>query len=166
MTCSLWFEPARCGSTPENLRARAGPLGDAACRQEGGQLLNIPLTRELEFAVLRLRVDGDRLPRPASAHRESRTTYGLVCELVIDPPSASQLIVASVYGAAAVVPSATAVPPRSPQRFRRRQGLGRRVRRRQVPDASALPYTVTNSMLLLSDMTSISPPGDRTISCF
>jgi hypothetical protein len=36
-------------------------------------------------------------------------------------------------------------------------GLGRRVRRRQVPNASALPYTVTNSMLLLSNMTSISP---------
>jgi hypothetical protein len=37
-----------------------------------------------------------------------------------------------------------------------RKGLRRGVRRRQVPNASV--YTVTKSMLLLSNMTSISPP--------
>jgi hypothetical protein len=38
----------------------------------------------------------------------------LVCELVINPPSASQLVVASVYGAAAVIPSAAAVAAAKP----------------------------------------------------
>jgi hypothetical protein len=84
----------------------------------------------------------------------------LLCELIKFPPEPSQLVVASVYGAAAVVPSAKAVatarpavwPPAIPAPA---NVLVEAVVAVTSPDAADVPFSIKKS-LLFANMTPIS----------
>jgi hypothetical protein len=91
-----------------------------------------------------------------------------VWELVINPPFASPSVVASVYGAAAVVPSATAVAAAKPAAISGAgKGLGHCVRRRQVPQCVGLPeHHHEQHVAALGHDINLPPNCDRTISCF
>ena len=85
-----------------------------------------------------------------------------VCELVIYPPSTSPTVVASVYGAAAVVPLATAVAAAKPTTVPAPAKVSvTAFVAVKSPNASAFPSIVTNSMSLLSD--TINPPPIATV---
>jgi hypothetical protein len=85
----------------------------------------------------------------------------LLCELIKDPPDPSQSVVAFVYGAAAVVPSAKAVatarpavwPPAIPAPA---MVVVEAVVAVRSPNASEFPFSITKSMLSFANMTPIS----------
>jgi hypothetical protein len=84
-----------------------------------------------------------------------------LCELVKSPPEPSQLVVASVYGAAAVVPSAKAVATARPTVWLPAFPAPAKVLVEvfvadRSPKASAFPFSITKSMLLFANMTPIS----------
>jgi len=80
-----------------------------------------------------------------------------VCEAVTYPPSASQAVVASVYGAAALVPLATAAAAAKPTAIPAPAKVVFEVFvADRSPKASAFPFSITKSMLLFANMTPIS----------
>jgi hypothetical protein len=90
-----------------------------------------------------------------------------LCELVKSPPEPSQLVVASVYGAAAVVPSAKAVATARPTVWLPAFPAPAKVLVEVVvavtsPNASDFAFSITKS-LLLSNMTPISRSCTRTL---
>jgi hypothetical protein len=84
-----------------------------------------------------------------------------LCELVKSPPEPSQLVVASVYGAAAVVPSAKAVATARPTVWLPAFPAPAKVLVEVVvavtsPNASDFAFSITKSLSLFANMTPIS----------